>query len=119
MKKVFVCILAAILFVGFVMIPAAQSETKRQFGRFVEICHDRYTEGSRTIYQYLVYEKGSNLVYVLITDGNFAMALSPYVMRDYYGRVTVGMYNKETGGIDPAESSQMVDENEVWAIENH
>ena len=117
MTKVFVCILAAILFVGFVMIPAAQSEARNTLGSFVEIRREEYiNENDVWITEYLVYERDTKLVYLYITDGDMMLAVTPYYMRNYYGEITIGLYNRETGGIDPAEPARLLDESEIWNI---
>lgn len=117
MRKAIVCILLALIMICAIAIPSAHSESKQMFGRFIEIRHEMYMGLNGVwIYEYVVYDKDTGLVYLYITDGKSMLSVTPYMMRDYYGEITVGLYNRETGGIDPAESSRLVDEDEMWEI---
>lgn len=117
MRKAMVCVLLAMIMVCAIAIPSAHSESKRTFGRFIEIRNEKYIGlNSIWIYEYLVYDKDTKLVYLYITDGKMMLSVTPYMMRDYYGEITMGLYNAETGGIDPAESSRLVDEDDFWEI---
>lgn len=42
MRKLFVFILATIVFAGVVMVPVANSEVRTTLGSFVEIRHEEY-----------------------------------------------------------------------------
>jgi len=120
MRKLFVFILATLVFAGVVMVPVANSEVRTTLGSFVEIRHEEYmNENDIWITEYLVYDRDTKLVYLYITDNDMMLSVTPYFMRDYYGEITIGLYNRETGGIDPAEPARLVDEDEVWDIDNH
>ena len=111
---------AALMLAGFVMMPVAQSEARNTLGSFVEIRHEEYLlDNGEWMFEYLVYERDTKLVYIYVTDEKTKLAITPYYMRDYYGEITIGLYNRETGGIDPAEPARLVDEDEVWDIDNH
>ena len=120
MRKLFVFILATIVLAGVVMVPVANSEVRNTLGSFVEIRHEEYmTENDIWITEYLVYDRDTKLVYLYITDNDMMLSVTPYYMRNYYGEITIGLYNRETGGIDPAEPSRLLDESEVWDIADH
>ena len=113
-KVLLVLALAVVLLVPGV----AHSEAPAQFGRFREIRHEEYTGPSgERMYEYLMYDRTTNLVYIYTTDCKNLLAITPYMMRDYFGQITCGLYNRETGGIDPAEMSDLVEEDE-WDIVN-
>ena len=38
-----------------------------------------------------------------MTDDAFTLAVTPYMMLNVYGNVTVGIYNVDTGYIEPAD----------------
>ena len=94
----------------------AKAEAPQQFGRFREIRHEEYMgpTGER-MYEYLMYDRTTNLVYIYTTDCKSLLSITPYLMRDYFGQITCGLYNRETGGIDPAEMSDLVEEDE-WDV---
>ena len=115
MKKMMTGLLIAIL-LSVIVLPGVQSESKRVFGRFVEISHEKYTGlNSMKIVEYLVYERDTHVVYVYTTDGTMMLSITPYLMRNVYGEMTFGVYDPESGVIMPAEP--YLDENgEVWVI---
>ena len=109
---------AAILLAVVLMMSAAsaKADAPQQYGRFREIRHEEYIgpTGER-MYEYLMYDRTTMLVYVYTTDCKGMLSITPYLMRDYFGQITCGLYNKETGGIDPAEMSDLVEE-DVWEV---
>ena len=109
-------LLAVVLAVLLLIPGAANSDAPAQFGRFREIRHEEYTgpSGDRMT-EYLMYDMSTMLVYIYTTDKKSMIAITPYMMRDYFGQITCGLYNKETGGIDPAEMSTLVEEDE-WDV---
>ena len=120
MKKFVAGMLIAIM-LSCVVVPATNAIAVRNtLGSFVEIRHEEYLlDNGEWMFEYLVYERDTKLVYIYVTDEKTKLAITPYFMRDYYGEITIGLYNRETGGIDPAEPARLVDEDEVWDIENH
>lgn len=120
MKKFVAGMLIAIM-LSCVVVPATNAIAVRNtLGSFVEIRHEEYmNENDIWITEYLVYDRDTKLVYLYITDNDMMLSVTPYYMRDYYGEITIGLYNLETGGIDPAEPARLVDEDEVWDIDNH
>ena len=120
MKKLIAGILVVVIVIGFVMVPVANSEVRNTLGSFVEIRHEEYmNENDIWITEYLVYDRDTKLVYLYITDNDMMLSVTPYYMRNYYGEITIGLYNRETGGIDPAEPPRLLDESEVWDIADH
>jgi len=110
-------ILMILLLVFTMMVPAvARSEAPCRFGRFIEIRHEEYMgPAGQWMTEYVMYDRTTLLVYIYTTDGKSMLSITPYLMRDYFGQITCGLYNKETGGVDPAEMSDLIDEDE-WEI---
>lgn len=120
MKKFVAGMLIAIM-LSCVVVPATNAIAVRNtLGSFVEIRHEEYmNENDIWITEYLVYDRDTKLVYLYITDNDMMLSVTPYYMRNYYGEITIGLYNRETGGIDPAEPSRLLDESEVWDIADY
>ena len=115
-SKVAAAFIAAIMLILILSPGIARSDAKRQFGHFVEIRKEKYLNDKGVLLtEYMVYDRMTNLVYMYTTDGNAILSITPYMMRDYYGQITVGLYNKETGGIEPAELSRFVEDDE-WDL---
>ena len=110
-------LLAALLVALVIVIPgAAHADAPAQFGHFMEIRHEQYLGPSgERMTEYLMYDRTTMLVYIYTTDCKSMLSITPYMMRDYYGQITCGLYNKETGGIDPAELATFLEEDE-WEI---
>lgn len=107
-----------ILFVAALLVPGnALADAPMNYGHFSEIRHERYLGPTGDmVTEYLMYDRTTKLVYYYtICESTGMLSITPYLMRDYYGRITVGLYNKETGGVDPAEAADMVDE-DIWEI---
>lgn len=65
--------------------------------------------------QQLVYDQKTNIVYLIIRSGtNFG--ITPYMMRDSYGQLTVGIYNRESDEIEPGEPWYFDDPDEFIVI---
>ena len=80
-----VVIIAAVLMIG---IPTKES------GYFTVI----ENKGSQSF----VYDLKTNIVYLIIRVGP-SVGITPYMMRDSYGQLTVGVYNRESDEIEPGE----------------
>lgn len=110
----------AVMFVAMLLmlLPAiTDADAPARFGHFVEIRHDQYLGPTgEMMYEYMMYDRTTMIVYIYTTDGKNMLSITPYMMRDFYGQITCGLYNGETGGIDPAELSFFVEEDEVWEI---
>ena len=120
MKTTRIKAVAAVILAVVLMMSAtsAKADAPQQYGRFKEIRHSQYLgpTGER-MYEYLMYDMTTMLVYIYTTDCKGLLSITPYLMRDYYGQITCGLYNKETGGVDPAELSFFVEDDE-WDIPN-
>lgn len=53
-------------------------------------------------FQDLVYDQKTNIVYLIVRTG-LSVGITPYMMRDSYGQLTVGVYNRESDEIEPGE----------------
>ena len=126
MKKAIVPIVIISLIVGVILCtvidPPKQvdkSEQPMQFGQFVEIKHEEYEGDSymgfvTTFRQYTVYNVNTKVVYLYTVYRN-GIAITPYIMRNVFGEMTVGVYNTETHEIEPMEP--YLDEfGEEWVI---
>ena len=82
-----------------------ESEQALTFGRFVEISRNGSTE-------YTVYDEETHIVYICVFYNN-NMTMMPYIMRDMYGQMTVGVYDEQSGKIYPAE---LYEDEELWKI---
>lgn len=97
--------LALLLALFLVVCMAAQAST---FGRFIEISCERFDDTA----QYLVYDRSTLVVYVY-TVYKDSVNIAPYIMRNVFGEMTVGIYNVDGGYIEPMEP--YCDEyGEVW-----
>ena len=98
-----IIIVAATTLCAAIFAMAQPSQKDRTLGRFEEIRHDDYTapNGSH-IREYLVYDKQTKLVYIY-SIAHDCFSITPYMMRDSYGMITVGIYDLDTCVIKPAE----------------
>lgn len=89
-------------------------ETSFDESIFAEINHSSYPcENGGTTVEYLVYEKETHVVYVYIVNHN-SVSISPYIMRDLFGQMTVGIYDTYADVIMPAEI--YFDDGETWFV---
>ena len=101
MKKLTVCVLLAMM-IALLFVPSARSEEPLEFGRFVVIRADTYEDLAHKYHQYIVYDKQTLIVYIY-TVGARVLEITPYLMRNVYGELTVGIYDVENGVIKPME----------------
>lgn len=104
MKKI-VCVglLAIVLIVAILMIDIRAHDS----GYFIVI----ENKGP----QQLVYDQKTNIVYLIINSGT-SLGITPYMMRDSYGQLTVGIYNRESDEIEPGEPWYFDDPDEFIVI---
>lgn len=110
MKAFFVLvalIVVATIVVCFVVPSDSPSDEPVQFGQFMEIRHETYDGNSymgfnTTFIQYTVYDTQTKVVYLYTVYRN-GISFSPYIMRNVFGEMTVGVYNTETHEIEPME----------------
>ena len=123
-KTVIIAIVMISLIIGTIYCifsePAKpEPEQPMQFGQFVEIKHEEYEGDSymgfvTTFRQYTVYNINTKVVYLYTVYRN-GIAITPYIMRNVFGEMTVGVYNTETHEIEPMEP--YLDEfGEEWVI---
>jgi len=111
-KKTIIAVVLVSLIIGTIYCIFAEpvkngDEPPMQFGRFMEIRHDTYVGNSYmgfdvTFMQYTVYDTQTKVVYLYTVYRN-GISLSPYIMRNVFGEMTVGVYNTETHEIEPME----------------
>ena len=109
-------ILTVVILIGGIIAAlycsSSEGEEFLEFGRFVEIKHEDFSYRGLNSVQYFVYDRHTYLVYVVMVYRD-SMSISPYMMLDVYGQITVGYYNTENGTIMPAEA---VWEEETWTV---
>ena len=81
--------------------------------RFEEIdCNVYYADGVK-VTERMVYEKETKVVYVMLLSRD-SVSITPYIMRDMIGQMTVGLYDDIACVIYPAEI--YFDEDETWFV---
>jgi len=113
-------VIAAVVIVMCVLCCSCGSEEyPMRFGQFVEIRHETYKADSYMGFvaefrQYTVYNIYTKVVYIYTVYRN-GISIAPYIMRNVYGEMSVGVYNEDTGVIEPIEP--YFDDNGVeWVI---
>ena len=124
MKKIVtpLCIIACVIIIAFCVVVEVERANKgepQRFGQFVVIKLDAYDGDSymgfeTTFRQYTVYNENTKVVYLYTVYRN-GIAITPYIMRNVFGEMTVGVYNTETHEIAPMEP-YMDEYGEEWVI---
>ena len=65
--------------------------------------------------QQLVYDQKTNIVYLIVRVGT-SVGITPYMMRDSYGQLTVGVYNRESDEVEPGEPWYFDDPDEFIVV---
>ena len=101
-----------LLIVLVILIPPVASTESEipEFGRFAVIRGDAIEHGM----QYTVYDKQTKIVYIY-TVGDRALDITPYLMRNVFGELTVGIYDAGSGVIMPMEP-YLDEDGSVWKI---
>lgn len=81
--------------------------------RFKEIdCNVYYVDGEK-VTERMVYETETKVVYIMLLSRD-SVSITPYIMRDMIGQMTVGLYDDVACVIYPAEI--YFDEDETWFV---
>ena len=117
MKKVCAAFLIIAIIVS--VCGCASEAYPMRFGQFVEIRHETYTGNSyngfdTTFWQYTVYNINTKIVYIYTIYRN-GISITPYLMRNVYGEMSVGVYNEDAGVIEPMEP-YFDDNGDEWVI---
>jgi len=65
--------------------------------------------------QQLVCDQKTNIVYLIVRVGT-SVGITPYMMRDSYGQLTVGVYNRESDEVEPGEPWYFDDPDEFIVV---
>ena len=92
---------------------ALDEPAKMSDSRFKEIdCNVFYADGVK-VTERMVYEKETKVVYIMLLSHD-SISITPYIMRDMIGQMTIGLYDDVACVIYPAEI--YFDEDETWFV---
>lgn len=111
---ILIILVSGLIFVPILVRNIGVPEDSNDFGRFIEIERERYVCPSGDVVdEFMVYDKDTYIVYVYCVD-NHSLSITPFLMRDSFGQLTVGVYDIYGDIIVPAELCDM--EEDIWVL---